>query len=354
MDAIANLIRSAPLAFLRWWLAELGSFLPAWLTSGRDRPRKALILDVDQRGAMLTARKSKSTKVLGQITSDADGTGLSALGERRYRRWPLIVRLASDLGMRKVIDLPLQARNDLGNLLHFELDQLTPFSPEDVSFAWRVLETNPATGRMTVALQMAPKALVERNFKIAAEHGRTVERVEIEDGDDQDPIDLLSSADKVDPGSRFGYVLPLMVVALAVMALWIPMSRQQSTVDQLAKEVETLRVAAEETRSLKQEIDASAREAGFLVDAKNGQASMTRVLAELTRLIPDHSHIIQLEINDDSIQIGGFSEKARDLLAILDRSAMFTSPASTSATTRDPRMEKERFQITVQLEGEAF
>lgn len=351
MTEIAHIVRTAPLSFMNWWLSELASFLPSWLTSGRDRPRTALILDVDHDGAVLTARKPRDIKTLGRTGGDAGVDGLSALGERRYRRWPLIVRLGADLGMRKVVDLPLQARNELANLLHFELDRLTPFSPEEVCFTWRVIETDQPAGRMKVALEMAPKGLVERALDIAAEHGRSVDRMEIQGDGEQEPLDLLSSTTRAEPAGRFAYILPLIVLVLAIVAVWVPLSRQQSAVDRLTGQVETRKSAAEEALALRQELDAGTRKAGFLIDAKNGRASMTRVLAELTKLLPDHGHIVQLDIRDDEIQLNGFADRASDLLTILDRSAMFTSPSFTSAVTRDPRLDKERFQITVQLEG---
>ncbi|MGI9505369.1 MAG: PilN domain-containing protein [Geminicoccaceae bacterium] len=348
MAEVAALARSLPSSFMRWWLGELGGLLPGRQAADRRLTGPALILDLHAEEATLSACRARGRKVLGRATGAEDGRAFIALQKRRYRRWPLIVRLAGDLGMRKVIELPLAARADLGNLLHFELDRLTPFSPDEVCFAWRVLETNKASDRMTVALEMAPKALVERATGIAAQHGRPLDRVEIEGGD-REPLNLLAGIAKPEPGGRFRHLLPLIALTLLAVAIWLPMNRQQRVVDQLDQEIADVKTHAEETLALREKLDAETTEAGFLVEAKNGRASMTRVLAELTALIPDHSYIQSLDIQDGRVQLSGFADKASDLLTLLDRSDMFAAPEFRSAVTRDPRVGKERFQIAVEL-----
>lgn len=348
MTALVHLLGSAPLSFLRWWLQELSGLLPGWLVSDGRQSGPALILTLTDGGAALAARRPKDSVALGGTTGDGKTQGLEALRSRRYRRWPLIVRLAADLGMQKVIDLPVAARNDLGNLLHFELDRLTPFNPDEVCFAWRVLETDRAAGRMSVALDMAPKTLVQRGLDLAADHGRMVDRVEI-DGGGREPLNLLTGTAKPEAGGRFRHLLPLLVVALAIVAVWIPLDRQQRLVGRLDSEIQAIKAPAQQTLALREQIDAEAGEAGFLAEAKNSRASMTSILAELTALIPDHSYILQLEIDGQTINLSGYADKASDLIASLERSAMFASPEFRSATTHDPRVGKERFQIAVAL-----
>lgn len=350
MAEIVHLIRTAPPAFLRWWLGELGGLLPGWLKGTNDRARAALLLEVDEAGAELFARTAKGTTPLGRAGGDGPDD-LVALRSRRHARWPLIVRLAPSLGLRKVIDLPLAARDDLANLLHFELDRLTPFRPDEVSFAWRVLRKDQAGGRMTVALEMAPRSVVERATALAGAHGRSVDRIEIAGSGGTSALNLLPDPEKPESGGRLSRLLPILVLGLAVLAVWIPISRQQRVVDQLEQEVAALKSSAEETRALRDRLDAMATTADFLVDAKNGRVSMTGVLAELTTLLPDHSHLLQLDIEGDDVELTGLADKASDLIAILDRSTLFTSPEFRSAQTRDPRIDKERFQIAVKLAG---
>lgn len=349
MAEIVHLIRTTPLAFLSWWLGELKSLLPGWLTSGTDQARTTLILDVHAEGAVLRARRPKGSETIGQIEKGGETQDLLALTAHRYRRWPLMIRLAADLGMRKVVDLPLSARDDLANLLQFELDRLTPFNQDDVYFAWRVLETNQAAGRMEVALEMAPKMLVDQAVANVAVHGRAVDRVEIDGSDQHAPLNLLSPDAKAESGGRIRRLLPALVLLLGIIAVWIPIHRQNQAIARLDTEIARVKSAADGALALRAELDAEAAEAGFLAEAKNSRASMTQLLAELTRLVPDDSYIIQLEIKEGTIQISGFADRASDLITILDQSAVFTSPTFQSAVTRNRRRGKERFQIAIDV-----
>ena len=349
MAEIAPLMRIAPRAFLHWWFGELGSLLPGWLTSTPGRARAALVLDVRARGAALRLRRPKRSQILGEISEDEDAQPLLHLSARRYRRLPLVVRLAADLGMRKVVDLPLAAKGEIGNLLRFELDRLTPFAPEDVYLAWRVVDADQTSGRMSVALEMAPRALVDKATEQVAALGRSVDRVEIGGADEAFPLNLLSQGAEAESGGRFGGLPPLIVLILAVIAVWVPINRQERAIDRLDGDLTMAQSAANETIAMQEQLKAEAKEAGFLADAKRQQASMTHLLSELTRLVPDHGHIVQLEIAGDSVQINGFADRASDLITILDRSTIFTAPTFRSAVTRDPRSGKERFQIGVEL-----
>jgi len=348
---VASLIRTAPLSFMHWWATELRSLLPLSLKSTGRQRGPALLLDIRNGSATLSAGRPSKTKMLGRADLDGDLSALAPLRARRYRRWPLIARLAPDLGMKKIIELPIAARNDLGNLLHFELDRLTPFSPNEVCFAWRIIETKSASNLLVVALEMAPKGLVERLVNLAAEQGRIFDRIEIGGDADQQPLNLLSNAIKPESRGRFRHLLPLIVLGLAIAAIWIPVSRQQNLVDQLDHEVITLRSSAEETLTLHQQLDAEMAKAGFLTKAKNTHVSVTELLAELTGLIPDNSYMLQFEFKEGRVHLSGFADKASDLITILDGSDLFTSPTFRAAVTRDPRVGKERFQIAVELAG---
>jgi len=357
MSEIASLVRTAPKSFMHWWLGELGGLLPGRLTSKRRPVRPALILEIRKNGAELIEARAKGDKTLGRILGSIDDhgnlDGLAAIGERRYRQWPLIVRLEASLGMRKVIDLPFAARDDLANLLHFELDRLTPFSPEDVWFTWRILDADRAAGRISVNLEMAPKAIFAKAADMVAGFDRTIDRLEIEGGEQAEALNLLASTEKDDTDSRLKHLLPFLVLGLAIIAIWIPMNRQQNLIKQLEQELTTVKSSADETLKLREQLDTEAADAGFLTEAKTSSTPMTHILAELTALIPDHSYILQLEVDGEGIRLSGLADKASDLMSILDQSTMFASPEFRSAVTRDPRNGKERFQIAVELADNA-
>lgn len=346
--------RRAPAAFIQWWTGELAGLLPRFLSTSSPAFKSCLILFLSGDDTILFERRARhGEKELARAIGDPE-LMLARLNERRYRKWPIVVRLGGDLGLRKVVDLPLAAREDLEQLLHFELDRLTPFKADEVCFAWRVLDTDPQNKRMQVALEMAPKAVIDNALHLVMERGRKIDRIELEGTLDREPLDLMPNAAEGEKEHKRGWFrrfLPFLVLGLAITALIIPMRAQQALVDKLDRQIAVVRAEAEESLALRETLDTKAAKRRFLVSAKNDRVTMTEVLAELTRLIPDHSHIIQLQIRDATIELNGLADKASDLIAILDQSPMLTAPQFRSSVTRDPRSGKERFQISVDLVG---
>jgi general secretion pathway protein L len=342
------------MSFLHWWLDELRGLLPRSLSTTAQGAKSSLILHLSGDQTVLIERTPRhGERELQRASSDelkTSGLALSSFDDRRYRKWPVAVRLGGDLGLRKVVDLPLAARDDLGQLLHFELDRLTPFKADDVCFAWRVLDTDAAKGRMQVELEMAPKAVVDRALALAQQHRREVARVELVGSSGRAPLDLMPRSAEARQGrSWLGRLLPLIALGLAATAIMLPLNKKQQVIERLEREIAVVRAEAEESLRIRDEIDDLAGKAGFLAAAKNQRLTMTEVLAELTRAIPDHSHIVQLQIRGDSVELNGLADKASDLIAILDRSPLLALPAFQSPVTRDPRSDKERFQISVDL-----
>jgi general secretion pathway protein L len=353
-DLVALTLKG-PRSFLDWWLGELAGLLPGWLKRGRSGGRKCLLLALGPGGSRVIERTTAGETVLGTIEDEGEaGAGALAglAGQGRYRSWPLVVRLDPALGLRKEIELPLAAQGDLGRLLGYELDRLTPFKAEDVSYAYEVRASDARSKKLKVGLEMAPKAVVERALALAAAGGLKVDRLELAPRPGGSALDLLPR--EVVPGRERRWpqrVLPLLAVVLALVAIAIPFRQQQTLIEQLNEQVAALRPQAEATLALRQELDRLVEDNRFLVEGKQSRATMTELLAELTRLIPDEAFITQFQIQDGEIQLHGLAAKASDLIAILEQSALLTAPQFRAPVTRDARTDQERFHIGARLDG---
>lgn len=360
MNKLTTAALRLPHAILQWWLAELIGLIPRSLRPSSTAAKRSLVIEID--GEEIVLSKHAGRQGVSELGRTADGQetageavvgtkAFASLGERRYRKWPIVVRLAGRLGLRKLVDLPLAARDDLHQLLHFELDRLTPFKADDVCFAWRIQATDSKAERMSVALEMAPKIIVDRAVEIVSAHGREIDHVELDGSHHGDgPLDLLPRRDhEKASGSWLDRMLRIITLVLLILAIALPIRKQMAVVSELEADITVVRAKAEESLALRERLAFMSNEASFLAKARSGRPTMTEVLAELTNLLPDHSHIGQLKISDRSIDLNGFADKASILLAILDQSSMFASPRFKSPVTRDQRSGKERFQIAVEL-----
>ena len=235
---------------------------------------------------------------------------IAGLNKRRYRRWPLVLRLPSHLGLRKQVDLPLAAKEDLAQLLQFELDRLTPFKAEDVRFAWRILDTDSKSGRMQVALEMAPRTAIAEAVEIARQSGRQVDRVELDgkQGSERTPsISYRLTGRTRAAGGWLNRVLAITTLLLLMIAVAWPMKKQMDVISDLDAEIAILRAEAEESLTLRQRLAQMSSEASFVARARHERPTMTALLAELTQLLPDDSYLQQLRITQKSIGLNGLA-----------------------------------------------
>ncbi len=354
-----------PARFFSWWLGELAGLLPRQLRASASTAKSCLVLELRAGEAVLIERLAGgSEQELGRLDDDTGGetevgstiddAALALLAKRRYRTWPLLVRLKPTLGLRKVVELPNVPREELSQLLRFELDRLTPFKAEDVTFAWRVLKTDAQAGKVSIELEMAPKTVIGRALRIADHVGRQIGRIElIGDSAGRKPMDLLPKSSAGESAGWFSRMLQFITLALLIAVILIPLVKQKIVLGQLEADAAVFRQQAEESLAFRQQLDALEKDARFLFDAKTEQPSMIEVMAELTDLLPDNSYLVQMEFEDGTVELSGFAQKASDLIAILDQSPLLTSPQFQSPVVYDRNVKKERFVISVDLLQEA-
>ncbi|HSA82843.1 MAG TPA: hypothetical protein VLE23_18645, partial [Geminicoccaceae bacterium] len=249
MASLLGLVRHQLRIFFDWWLGELAGLIPARLSPALRRDRHRLVLALGDGAISVAEVVGEREQELGAAPSEPGQAARIAglLRKARRRRSPITLRLAPGMGLRKVLELPLAAQDDLDQLLRFEMDRLTPFRSEDVVFAHRVVDSDPEQRRMTVELQVAPRAMVEQALAVAAASKVTPTRVELAapgpSGRDRDPgrapaLNLLpAEPSEAAPASRLNRWLGLVVLALAAAALAIPLQQQRSTVADLEREV---------------------------------------------------------------------------------------------------------------------
>jgi general secretion pathway protein L len=358
MGNLLTLVRAGVVAFFGWWLGELAGLVPHRFRQAARRERRGAVLVFGRMESMVLERTAEGERVLGSIANDApdhDRRLAELLKQARRRGRAVTVRLSGELGLRKVLDLPLAARDDLEQMLRLEMDRLTPFRADEVYFAHRVLGSDAQGRRLSVELQLAPKREIERALEAAQGVGVVPATIELgHGGADGYLLNLLpgESAQRAREG-RLNRALALLALALAVAAVAIPLQRQRATLAELEAKVAAARTEAEESLALRERLDRLTKSAQFLVADKTRQPMVVKVLAELTRLVPDQAYIIQLELHDGTVELHGYATTASDLIGLLEQSPLFRAPQFRSPVTQDPRSGTERFHVSVELTPEA-
>jgi Tfp pilus assembly protein PilN len=150
------------------------------------------------------------------------------------------------------------------------------------------------------------------------------------------------------PVYALGTTAALLALTLASHA-WIERALYGRVLD---RELRRLEVPAQQVRRQNQETSALETRAAVLEDLRAGNWQKLRLLAQLTKLLPDDTWLQQLQISEDTVEIYGSSNRAADLVPPLENSPYFTQVEFTSPITRDNK-NKEVFRIRMRLKQAA-
>jgi general secretion pathway protein L len=352
-DLVTSL-RGSISAALGWWLRELAGLVPHRLRNHGRRERRSSVLTFGRQQSVVLLRTAEGERVLGSVDTDApdhDQRLGDLLKQAKRRGRSVTVRLSDELGLCKVLDLPSAAKDDLDQVLRFEMDRLTPFRADEVYFAHRILGSDARTRRLSVELQLAPKREIERVLQAARRFGLAPARIELARGAaGGHTLNLLSGeSSRGTREDRLSGALAVLALILAIGAVAIPLQRQRATVAALEANVAAARAEAEESLAMRDRLGALARSAQFLQADKSRQAMVVQVLDELTRLVPDQAYLLQFDLRDQTVELHGFASTASELIGLLEQSPLFKAPQFRSPVTQDPRSGTERFHISVEL-----
>lgn len=354
------------LRFPRWWFAELAGLVPGRLRRALRERNRWVVFDLS-RGELTVSRVTgDKTREVGRVDlSLAPAARRSAVAKlaRRLdlRNATLVLRLAEGEALRKRVELPLAAEENLRQVVSFEMDRQTPFKPTEVYFDCRVVERDAERQRLGVEMVVVPRAVVDGALGTLGEWGLAPEVVDLADGEGRAPGELnLLPPGEAPAQRRAGGALNFLLagVALGLMGavVYLALERQAAVAEAMKERVALARVDAEAVGALRQEIELLVEDGRFLRDRKRDGALMGVTLNEITRVLPDHTWVYQLRLNGGEMQVWGYSSAASEIVSLIDASPAFAEVKFRSPVTRDARLGLERFNLSATMaapKGEA-
>jgi general secretion pathway protein L len=366
--------------FTEWWFGELAGLVPERFRSWFSPASEAVVV-------LLPADpgRTASAKVLYEVgrRKPARLLGIVDLGEgavsphEAFRmllrrsgvaravtagRLPLCVRLPATRALRTVATLPLAAESNLGEVVSYELERLTPFRAEQVYVAHRVIERNAAEKSLTVELTIVPRSFIEDDVATVCRRlGMTPNRIEAAgDGAGADaappppsgklvPADGAGASAQRSSSPRLTVLLAGAAAVLAAAAIYLPIATMQQEADELDGRLAAAKRSGTELAALQREIDAAREEESFLIDHKRQVPTVSEILREVTHLLPDDTWLSELQIANGEVQITGSAASASSLIARLEGSNLFRDSNFRSPVTQDVKSDRERFQIGARL-----
>jgi general secretion pathway protein L len=331
------------------WRGNLATCLPRrlrhWIL-GRDC--RLLILPQGDLAQVFLA-DDDGRQLLGELTLTA-GESLPDLGpgvkERPQRT--LIVLPVGDVLLRS-ISFPAQVRDNLQQVVRYEIDRLTPFQADQVLFDTSLSGASRRGDRILVELALCRRDRVDPWLLRLGEAGSPVDQVTWEDAWPKAnllPADLRPR--RRTAGLRWTLALAAVVLLLGAAALITPLWQRDQVRTVLHAEVDRARAAAQEVDKLRGDLERARQGSVAVLQRKQEQPRMIDLLRELTVRLPDGTWIQNLNLDKGEVQLRGESTQATALIALLEKSAGVHGVTFASPVTQVAQTGAERFNITFQ------
>lgn len=351
-------------AFLVWWLGELQAMVPARLRRLLRAHPDLVLFDVDDRAVRVRRLRAQGEDDIGQVNLEKTDTAsrraqfdafADQLGGTRKQ---VVVRLPRNRVLRKVLNLPAAARENLREILSFEMDRTTPFTADEVYFTYRIVEIARQSKRLSAELLILPRASADPALDLVRAWGLSVDRLELQtdgprgEAPPQATVDFLPAVTEGSAAPRrrpMTMLLTVTTLALLLAAMVLPLRQQNRLIETLRADVAVAKTQADAGRRQREEMEQSITQSNFIVERKERRPAFVDVLDELTALLPDKTWLIRIRYYNGEIQAFGNSPTASALIGALEDSPLFTNTQFRAPVTRDPRLGVERFHIGSQV-----
>jgi general secretion pathway protein L len=261
----------------------------------------------------------------------------------------------------KTAEFPLVVMDTLSDVIAYELDRLTPLSPERAFYDFRVLATNENRIRVLIAAMKAER--LQPYLDALQEKGIRIERVGLPkadlsdrdlpgDGSVVDGINLLDKGIHRRPKTPMTLTVLLLAVLIAAGLFWMvsPLQTEEKKAEMIEREIAARKDEVKKVEGLKKEVEALEKEIAAINAFRTARPLTLNLLREMTRILPNNVWLSRVRFTESTVEIEGYAASATDILPKLEDSRYFKKVEFASPTTRDARLNADRFIIKMEIE----
>jgi general secretion pathway protein L len=335
------------LEFWRWWSKELVALLPTSMQQAIAASNERLFAQVSGKNLVVFQGSIERMQELAQFPLDAND---SALPDIQVHARQVVLLLPPDRILDTTVTLPAATEENLREVLAFEMDQLTPFTVDQVYYGFNIVDRSSAKGTIDLHLLVSPRSAVDELLSALQRIGLRPSIVSAKaDSERMHDINLLprENAQKARAATQWlntGLAVAALVLLVAIIAIPLLQKRQQVT--ELGPQVTAAVEAAQEGSRLKRNIELVTTGSTELVARKESRPTTIAIIDEMSRILPDNTWLSRIDIAGDEIQIQGQSEAAESLISLIEESPTFENARFRSPVTQIPQTEAERFHLS--------
>ena len=146
-------------------------------------------------------------------------------------------------------------------------------------------------------------------------------------------------------------VLLSILVALGLFWLVSPLQVEEWKIETLDREISARKDEVKKIEVLKKEVENVEKEIAAIAAFKTPRPMALILLKEMTRVLPKNAWLSRIRIGDTTVDIEGYAASATEILSKLEVSEYFKKVEFSTPTFRDPRLNSDRFNIKMEIEG---
>lgn len=351
-------LRTGPVgSFFRWWVAELGDALPEpWQEKLRQALRRVVLIP-GENSLAVGVDENRRLRLLDTLSGTPDQSvqrqQVDDLLERHdLHEAPRFLLLDSAAALSRQFSLPLAAEANLQQVIGFEMDRQTPFRAADVYHDHVVRERNAAAGQLRAEVWLVPRTEADRAVRALGQGGFALSGIDVRDGERTLGLNLLPAEQRaraVNRRSRLNLALAGAAVLLLALVMWQSLALRAHQVGELEAAIEEVQGEARKVSVIRRQIEDASEAAGFLAMRRGATPLAVEVLADVTRILPDDTHLDRLVINATDVQMQGKSRNAQQLIELVNASELFEAAAFRGSTRLDARSGLEIFEVNATI-----
>jgi general secretion pathway protein L len=345
-------------SFFDWWTGELRGLVPSALRFGSPRAQRAVAIVPDGEVVRLLRFDGAWAPLGGAIRLDDPGAKpriARVVAEYGPGRWRYGLFLPEGAAAHALIRLPAAAADDLHETVGIQIGRLTPFERDAVYYDCRVADAAAGAAMALVEVAVATRAAVDDSVRRLQQIGLPVTFVttqtELESGVPHMNL-LPAPAAGGSALRRLNQGLALCAAILAGVAIYLPIHRDQDYIDRLTTQLDGLTVSARATARLEQEIAETRDRLAFISERRRSTPSLTVVLDDLTRLMPDDSWVQRLDYRQGKVRIVAQAPESAAIVRLVEQSEPFGGAQLEAAVRRDRAAGRDQFNLAFDVRAQ--
>jgi general secretion pathway protein L len=326
---------------LAWWAKQMLDLVAPAIGNRRAQAPDACVIAVEDHPAVeplsirLGTRRAGQVADLGRFVLDEGGMDAArAMLRKLDGRHAVAVRVPGEVVLERTVALPLAAEAELGNLLRYEIDGITPFPVESLFWTWSVVRRDRERKRLHVRLSFIPKNALAA--LTAALEGLGVAASWLEAVAPSGAACVIPLGHTAESEQRRQLHLRIglagaavLAVAAVVLPFILQSVRQAGVEERIAALQPDLRLAEALRARIGRDSSAEA-----LIAAEHGRVGdPLAVLSAVTDALPDDTFLTDLTIRNLHLEITGQSKAAARLIGVLAASPVLKDPAFIASVT---------------------